>query len=165
VEEALMRDANFERWKDGIELAIVHWLEKVQKTPYWVARDVAQDVVKKAKGLRAMHRRGLTSSQAALELASKLPQSDPVRNPWPKARPRKWTVEMHWPGYPNEYEVVTASTERGAERAALYASMRAATRTRRGRAARVVLYDDAGTKAEHMRRLRPMGDPRKRRRR
>jgi len=47
-------------------------LESARKTPYWVARDVALDVVKKAKGLRKLHKQGLSSSQAAAKLASEL---------------------------------------------------------------------------------------------
>jgi hypothetical protein len=66
---------SFDTWRGAIEMSLVHWLEKVHKTSYWTARDVAQDVVKKAKGLRALYHRGLTPSQAAGELVAKLPQS------------------------------------------------------------------------------------------
>jgi hypothetical protein len=77
-----------------------------------------------------------------------------ARSPWPKARSRKWSVEFRWAGYPTEYEVLTATTERGAEQAVVYASMRAAVRTGRGRPDLVVLHDDSGTKAEHVMWLR-----------
>jgi len=66
--------SGFESWRGGIELALVRWMERVHKTPYWVARDAALDVVKKAKGLRQLHRQGLSSSQAAARLAAELPQ-------------------------------------------------------------------------------------------
>lgn len=67
---------------------------------------------------------------------------------------RAFSVEMRWAGHPTEYEVVHAKTEKGAEKAALYASMRAAARTGRGRPDLVIVHPDAGSKAEHVNRLR-----------
>ncbi len=67
---------------------------------------------------------------------------------------RAFSVEIHWAGYPAVYKVVHAKTDKGAEKAALHASMRAAAETGRGRADKVIVHADAGTKAEHFNRLR-----------
>ncbi len=66
---------------------------------------------------------------------------------------RAFSVEIRWVGHPTVYEIVHAKTEKGAETAALHASMRAAARTGRGRADRVIVHADAGTKAEHHHRV------------
>lgn len=67
---------------------------------------------------------------------------------------RAYTVEIRWPGYPTVYKVVRAKTENGASKAALYASMQAASETGRGKAATVIIHADAGTMADHWNTMR-----------
>jgi hypothetical protein len=67
---------------------------------------------------------------------------------------RAFSVEIRWAGHPTVYKIVHAKTESGASKAALHASMRAAAETGRGRADVVIVHADAGTKAEHVHRMR-----------
>ena len=67
---------------------------------------------------------------------------------------RAFSVEIRWAGYPTVYKIVHAKTEAGADKAALYASMRTAVETGRGRADEVIVHADAGTKTEHINRMR-----------
>ena len=68
---------------------------------------------------------------------------------------KTYTVEIRWAGYNDAvYKTVHAKTEAGAEKAAMYAAMRAAAETGRDRASKVIVHDDSGSKAEHFNYLR-----------
>ena len=67
---------------------------------------------------------------------------------------RAFSVEIRWAGYPTVYKIVHAKTDAGASKAAMYAGMRAAAETKRGRPDTVIVHADAGTKTAHVNRMR-----------
>lgn len=67
---------------------------------------------------------------------------------------RAFSVEIRWAGYPTVYKIVHAKTDAGASKAAMYAGMRAAAETRRGKPDAVIVHADAGTKTAHVNRMR-----------
>lgn len=77
-----------------------------------------------------------------------------VLSPWPRARARVFSLELRWAGLPSAYTTVRAATEAEAEASIDDAGLLAAARLGRRYPDAVVLHDDAGTKAEHVRRMR-----------
>jgi hypothetical protein len=67
---------------------------------------------------------------------------------------RAFSVEIRWAGHPAVYRVVHAKTDAGASKAAMRAGMRAAAETKRGKPDLVIVHADAGSKTEHVNRLR-----------
>ncbi len=59
----------FLRWRASVELTLVHYFEKEAHVSYWNARDAALSLIKRSKGLKKMHRDGISPFVAAAKLS------------------------------------------------------------------------------------------------
>ena len=71
---------NFHVWRGRVEMTIARRLE-ADGMAYWTGRDVAMGIVEKAKGLRAMQRKGLAPTAVAAKIMDRT--EDEMRGAYP----------------------------------------------------------------------------------